>query len=97
MPWETARKDPAYGRAPWRNARAACLRAAQGRCEIRIPGICINVATQVDHIDGLANDPNHLRLRAACGPCHRQTTARQANDAKRGSGPDPQPRPNTAW
>ena len=97
MPWETARKDPAYGRAAWKRARLTCLRRAKWRCEIRLDG-CIGAASEVDHTDGLVNDPGHKRLRAACKPCHATVTAQQGNDAKRTSGgTDPQPRPRTAW
>lgn len=98
MPWETARKDPAYGTAAWRNARDACLRRANWRCEIRIPNVCIGAATEADHIDRLANDPEHKRLRAACTPCHRAVTAQQGGGARgRQAAADPAPQPRTAW
>jgi hypothetical protein len=96
MPWETARKDPAYGRSAWKRARDGCLKRAQWRCEIRIPGTCIGAASEADHIDGLANDPGHKRLRAACSPCHAVVTARQSN-AGTGTRADPKPQPRTAW
>jgi hypothetical protein len=97
MPWETAKKNPAYNKAAWRRARNTAMQRANWRCEIRIPGICIGAATQVDHIDQLANDPNHTKLRAACAPCHKHVTALQGN-AARGRGPaDPAPLDRTAW
>ena len=96
MPWETARKDPAYGRSDWKRARLACMKRASWKCEIRIPGKCIGAASEADHIDGLANDPRHRRLRAACRPCHADVTARQSN-AGNSSRTDPQPQPRTAW
>lgn len=52
---------------------------AHGRCEIRVPGVCIGVAKQVDHKINLAtlgisrSDPRSLdprNLQAACEPCH---------------------------
>ncbi len=95
MPWETARKDPAYGTAEWKRARLRCLKAAGWRCQIRGPQ-CRGAASEADHILGLANDPHHTMLRAACKTCHRTATARQGNAAKRGSA-DPQPVPRTAW
>lgn len=95
MPWSTARKDPAYGRAAWRRARLACLRNANWRCEIRLEGICIGAATQADHINRLANDPGHQALRAACAPCHRRVTAGQGNAAQRRSNPAVETR--TTW
>ena len=96
MPWESARKDPAYGRADWKRAREKCLRAAGWRCEIRLAGVCIGAASQADHIHGLASDPGHRWLRAACEPCHRAVTAQQGNATKRGSG-DPAPAQRTKW
>jgi 5-methylcytosine-specific restriction endonuclease McrA len=97
MPWETARKDPAYGTAAWRNARDACLRRVNWRCEIRIEGVCIGAASEADHIDQLANDPQHKRLRAACKPCHRAVTAQQGGGARGHQAADPAPQPRTAW
>lgn len=97
MPWETARKDPAYNTAAWKRARLNCLRTANWRCEIRTPGTCIMAATQVDHIDGLDNDRQHRHLRAACGPCHKQVTHEQAADARQRTVKDPAPAPRTAW
>ena len=99
MPWESARKDPAYNTAEWRRARLACMRRAQWKCEIRLD-CCIGAATQVDHVNGLDNDRGHQNLRAACAPCHAKVTARQGNDARRGSSRaprDPAPTPRTAW
>ena len=95
MPWETARKDPAYGRSAWKRARLRQLKAANWRCEIRGPR-CQGAASEVDHIDGLANDPHHKRLRAACSTCHGTVTAQQSN-AGNGGKADPQPQPRTAW
>ena len=97
MPWETARKDPAYGRSEWKRARLACLKRANWKCEIRIPGTCIGAASEADHAGQLANDPQHRNLRAACKPCHRAVTAQQGNAARKGTQADPQPQPRTAW
>jgi 5-methylcytosine-specific restriction protein A len=54
------------------------------RCRIRFPDICIEQASQVDHIvqpeaggtDALEN------LRAVCRPCHARRTGRQGALAK---------------
>lgn len=97
MPWETARKDPAYGRSAWKRARLACLKRARWKCEIRTPGTCTGAASEADHIYGLANDPEHKHLRAACEACHRAVTARQGNAARTTQVTDPQPQPRTAW
>lgn len=96
MPWSTAKKDPAYGQADYKRKRLECLRRAGWRCEIRLPGICAGAATQADHTDQLANDPQHQHLRAACTPCHRHITAQQGNRAQ-GNHPDPAPQPRTTW
>ena len=97
MPWESARKDPAYGRADYRRKRAAALKRARGRCERRLPG-CQGAASQANHRDGLANDPHHEHLEAICDNCHKIITAQQGNDAKGARAPsDPAPRPRTAW
>lgn len=96
MPWQTARKDPAYGRAPWRRARLACLRAASWRCEIRLEG-CQGAASQVDHVLGLASDPEHRVLRAACGNCHRKVTAQQGGGYRSAAKGEPAVETRTAW
>lgn len=80
--WQGARKDPAYGSAAWKRARAACLKRAGWRCELRLPG-CQGTATEADHIRGLAADPGHTALRAVCRSCHGKRTAEQARAAKR--------------
>lgn len=97
MPWETARKDPAYNTAEYRRARLACLKRARWQCEIRIEGICIGAASEADHEDQLANDPHHRTLRAGCKPCHRHVTALQGNAAKSGHTADPAPQPREDW
>jgi 5-methylcytosine-specific restriction endonuclease McrA len=101
MPWPT---DPAkrrqdaqrYG-AKWRRVRDAHLRKAGWRCEIRIEGVCIGAASEVDHIDQVENDPNHQNLRAACVPCHKHVTAQQGGGYRNKPPGDPPPRPRTAW
>jgi hypothetical protein len=97
MPWTgyPGSRNPAYGSAEWKMARTRCLRDANWRCEIRIEGKCIGTATEADHADGLANDPHHQRLRAACKPCHRYVTARQGHAAQASA--DPAPAPREEW
>jgi 5-methylcytosine-specific restriction protein A len=98
VPWETARKDPAYGTAAWKRARAACLRRANWRCELALPGICAGTATEADHILGLAADPQHTALRAVCSPCHRARTAQQGNaSGRRRRRREPRFMPRTQW
>lgn len=64
---------PAYRRS-WLKVRAYVLRRDRYACQIGIAGVCVGVATEVDHLDPVAfygpcYDP--ARLRAACGPCNR--------------------------
>ncbi len=93
MPWRPQDRRASYG-ADYRRKRDAAMRNANWRCEIRIEGICIGAASECDHIDGVANDPDHLRLRAACKPCHAHVTARQRGPrAPR----DPGPVSRTNW
>jgi len=87
MPWQTARKDPAYGTAEWRRARIACLQRANWRCEARLDG-CQGTAAEADHILGLASDPGHTRLRAVCRSCHGKISSRQGHDARRSGDPE---------
>ncbi len=94
MAWRPQDRQGRYG-ADYRRKRDAAMRRAGWRCEIRIEGICITVASECDHVDGIAADPRHLHLRAACKPCHARVTARQGGPGSRQ--PDPQPRQVTAW
>lgn len=99
MPWDTARKDPAYGTAEWKRARLACLKRARWRCQLRLEG-CQGAASEADHIYGLANDPHHQHLRAVCTSCHRKRTAEQGNEARRGGtrkSSDPAPTSRIVW
>jgi 5-methylcytosine-specific restriction enzyme A len=98
MPWQTARKDPAYGKAAWRRARQRCLEQARWRCEIKGPS-CRGAAVTVDHIYGLAADPGHRHLQAACQPCHDAKTHRESGEARRRkqATPDPECTPRTQW
>lgn len=96
MPWTREDDNPAYHTAEYRRARLACLRAARWRCEVRIEGVCIGSATQADHEAGLATDPGHKTLRAACLPCHKHVTARQGGGFRRAPA-DPPPQPRTQW
>jgi len=96
MPWTKSNDNPLYHQAAWKRARLAALRRAQWRCEARLDG-CAGTANEVDHIHGIANDPEHRNLRAVCVPCHRQITAKQGNDARQQRKTDPAPRPRTTW
>lgn len=89
------RRDNRTYDARWRRAREECLKRAGWRCEIRLEGVCIGAATQVDHVAQAANDPQHRQLRAACEPCHKKVTGQQGRAAQVPR--DPAPRPRTQW
>jgi 5-methylcytosine-specific restriction endonuclease McrA len=100
MAWKKTREDRrqdarTYG-ARWRHARDAHLRKTGWQCEIRMEGVCIGSATEVDHVHGAENDPGHRFLRAACEPCHAKVTAQQGGGYRKGPA-DPQPRQGTVW
>lgn len=94
MPWRPEdRQNTGYSTAEYKRKRLATMRRAGWRCEVRLPG-CAGAASQCDHIDGIDADPHHTRMRAVCTPCHRQITAQQGSNARRG---DPPPNPRTVW
>jgi 5-methylcytosine-specific restriction endonuclease McrA len=100
LPWDNSpekrRQDSQRYGAEWRRKRLACLRAAKWHCEIRLEGVCIGAASEVDHIDGAENDPQHRNLRAACKPCHAKVTAQQGKGYRKRSA-DPPCSPRTKW
>jgi 5-methylcytosine-specific restriction endonuclease McrA len=75
------RDSQRYG-SQWRKARLRQLEADGYRCQLRLDG-CLGQASQVDHVDQAANDPQHQRLRSVCSPCHRKITAQQGGGARR--------------
>lgn len=92
MPWQG--HNPAYDTPEYKRARLACLNRARWQCEIRGPH-CTGRASQADHTYGLANDPHHLSLQAACRPCHAAKTSAEGHGRRTTA--DPQPQPRTAW
>lgn len=97
MGWDTYPSDPAYGTAAWKRARAACLKRAGYRCELGYEG-CQGTATEADHVDGLAADPDHRHLRAVCKSCHARRTAEQGNTSgRRRRRREPRFAPRTQW
>lgn len=92
MPWRKEHRDPAYGSAAWRKARAEQLARDRGRCTVRGPG-CLGAATEVDHIYGLAADPQHRHLRSVCSVCHKALTSTQSSRGHR----EPPAQPRTRW
>jgi 5-methylcytosine-specific restriction protein A len=105
MPWRNSpadrrRSGMAYG-AAYRRKRDECMRLANWRCQVMLPGICIGAASQCDHIVAVADGGGHelTNLRAVCDPCHKARTAQQGGGFRRGGGTreDPACQPRTAW
>src|SRR5690349_11467202 len=98
MPWKAKDRNPAYSTAAWRRARLACLRNARWKCQIRGPG-CIGAASIADHIFGIASDPKHQHLQAACKPCSDAKTHRESGEARKGrsNAPDVPVQQRTVW
>jgi len=99
VPWDNSpakrRQDSVVYTADYRRKRLETLRRANWRCEIRLEG-CQGAASETDHIDQAAGDPNHARLRAACASCHSKVTARQGGGFRKPPNPPPKP-PRTNW
>lgn len=59
----------------WRGFRTWILARDGHACQLRLPGVCIGIATHVDHIVPLSRRPDLLldpaNCRAACAPCNR--------------------------
>lgn len=66
----------------WPHIRRRILARDRYRCRIQLPGVCVGVATDVDHI-GADTDHDDSNLRAACTPCHRRRSAEQGGAARR--------------
>ena len=83
MPWKgyAPSRNPAYQSKAWKAARKRQLERDRYQCQIRGPG-CTRRATTVDHIHGLAADPQHRHLQSACDTSHRAKTAAESNTGK---------------
>lgn len=77
VPWRSARR-PSIPKSrstegSWRNKRKRVLKRDNHQCRIRYVGICIGIATEVDHIipvtQGGTDEMENLQ--SACGPCHK--------------------------
>lgn len=62
----------------WPRRKNSILKRDGRRCGLRLP-MCIDVATEVDHIEGHSDDPANLR--AVCQPCHAHRSAQQGASA----------------
>jgi 5-methylcytosine-specific restriction endonuclease McrA len=59
-----------------RNAKEIVKQRSGGRCEARIPSVCIGRASEVHHIKSRARGGGHdpANLLDLCTPCHRFVT-----------------------
>lgn len=76
----------------WTSTRRRILKRDSNECQMRIPGVCVMVATETDHIipDYLGGSDEDENLRAVCKPCHAQKTkAEKTAVNKRRSAPRP--------
>ena len=82
---------------PWRRVRSFVLARDKHQCQLRYPGICIDVATEVDHIEQYAHRPDleldPTNLRGVCVPCHKHRTGLQASGNDRA----PHVPPSRSW
>ena len=66
--------DPFYSTSAWRQLRPRILDRDGHECQIRVKGICVGYATEVDHIVPRSVDPSLAlvpdNLRAACRACN---------------------------
>lgn len=84
--WSTSPRTASAGRTSttiWKNMRVLALQRDSHQCQIRGPRCTIN-ATQVDHVTPVSQGgtdqlPN---LQSCCPPCHKQKTAREANQGR---------------
>ena len=58
------------------------LQEADFVCELRIEGVCVGWATEVDHINR-GDDHSRENLRAACRRCHAKKSSAEGHARKR--------------
>ena len=97
-PADRQRDAKTYDNPEYRRNRPLAMKRDRWQCQLRLPG-CAGAASQCDHITQPEHGGGHslANLRAVCKACHATRSARQGNDAKSGSRPDPQPQPRTTW
>ncbi len=84
MTWQTSNRKQNRRASGWTEQRDAnrILTRDGHRCYLRLAGICIGQATQVDHLRALAHGGRDTddNKRAICGPCH---TAKTTSERRR--------------
>lgn len=60
--------------------RRRILRRDSYRCKVGTPGVCVRVATEVDHIRA-GDDHRDSNLQAICTPCHKLKSSSEGGTA----------------
>lgn len=83
QPWKTNIRKSRSADAKWRKLVRFILKRDGHRCQIRYVGICIGLASEVDHklavTQGGTDHPSNLQ--AACSPCHRAKSSDEGHIA----------------
>lgn len=64
------------------NYRLPVLNDADWICELRIDGVCVGTASEVDHINR-GDDHSRSNLRAVCRRCHAKKSSAEGHARKR--------------
>jgi 5-methylcytosine-specific restriction protein A len=69
--------------AKWKRTARRILKRDGHRCQIRYVGICIGLASEVDHTIPVSQGGTDLdsNLRGACGPCHKAKSSDEGHIA----------------
>lgn len=83
MAWSRASRSERATRLPsdWPARRKRVLARDRHACQLRIAGVCVGRATDVDHIEQ-NDDHSDANLRAACSPCHARRSSQQGTAAR---------------
>lgn len=90
VPWETKRERPFLSTPEWQRQRKRVLyrdNTFNGGCQLQIPGVCSEKATQVDHkiptwytnVEQVEDDD----LQGVCKPCHDKKSSFEGVQAKK--------------
>lgn len=73
MAWEGSTRRERLP-ATWASLRRYVLNRDGHRCQLQYD-CCVQVATDVDHMQASTDDHDPARLQAACAPCHRRKSS----------------------
>lgn len=81
MSWASSRRRYRLP-ANWAEIRRPVLEEAGWICEVRMEGVCVGRANEVDHIRR-GDDHSRGNLRAICHKCHAKKSSAEGNARKR--------------